>query len=107
QRPKTKPASLFLYAVTRSYLEGTHNALAAFGSNRDGKKGKCQIVIGLLCDEDGQPVSIEVFPGNTHDPQTFAAQITKVTARFGVHEITSVADRRLRTGQESNNLARQ
>ena len=31
-----------------SYLEGTHNALAAFGSNRDGKKGKLQIVIGLL-----------------------------------------------------------
>ena len=66
---QTKPASLFLYDVTSSYLEGTHNALAAFGYNRDGKKGKLQIVIGLLCDEDGHPVSIEVFPGNTQDPQ--------------------------------------
>ena len=63
QRTKTKPINLFLYDVTSSYLEGTHNALAAFGYNRDGKKGKRQIVIGLLCDEDGQPVSIEVFPG--------------------------------------------
>ena len=69
QRTKTKPVSLFLYDVTSSYLEGTHNALAAFGYNRDGKKGKRQIVIGLLCDEDGHPVSIEVFPGNTQDPQ--------------------------------------
>src|SRR5439155_16868542 len=68
QRTKTKPIHLFLYAVTRSYFEGTHNALAAFGYNRDGKKGKMQIVIGLLCDEDGYPVSIEVFPGNTQDP---------------------------------------
>src|SRR3990172_8640395 len=42
---------LFLYDVTSSYLEGTQNELSAFGYNRDGKKGKRQIVIGLLCDE--------------------------------------------------------
>jgi transposase len=74
---KTKSVSLFLYDVTSSYLEGTHNELAAFGYNRDGKKGKLQIVVGLLCDEDGHPVSIEVFPGNTHDPHTVASQVAK------------------------------
>src|SRR5215471_451864 len=104
QRQKTKPASLFLYDVTSSYVEGTHNALAAFGYNRDGKKGKRQIVIGLLCDEDGHPVSIEVFPGNTQDPQTFAAQINKVKARFGVHEITFVGDRGMIKGQQIEDL---
>jgi hypothetical protein len=46
QRTKTQPSTLFLYEVTRSYLEGTHNALAAFGSNRDGTQGKRPIVIG-------------------------------------------------------------
>ena len=46
QRQKPKPTSLFLYEVTRSSLEGTHNALAALGSNRDGKKGQRQLVIG-------------------------------------------------------------
>jgi hypothetical protein len=107
QRTKTKPVSLFLYDVTSSYLEGTHNELAAFGYNRDGKKGKRQIVIGLLCDEDGQLVSIEVFPGNTHDPQTFAAQITKVKARFGVHEITFVGARGMIKGQQIEDLAQQ
>jgi Transposase DDE domain len=105
QRHKTKPASLFLYDVTSSYLEGTHNALAAFGYNRDGKKGKRQIVIGLLCDEDGQPVSIEVFPGNTHDPQTFMAQLNKVKARFGVDEITFVGDRGMIKGPQIEDLA--
>jgi Transposase DDE domain len=107
QRQKTKPASLFLYDVTSSYLEGTQNALAAFGYNRDGKKGKRQIVIGLLCDEDGHAVSIEVFPGNTHDPQTFAAQINKVKARFGVHAITFVGDRGMLKGQHIEDLAQQ
>jgi transposase len=107
QRTKTTPVSLFLYDVTSSYLEGTHNALAAFGYNRDGKKGKRQIVIGLLCDEDGHPVSIEVFPGNTQDPQTFAAQINKVKARFGVHAITFVGDRGMIKGPQIDDLAQQ
>jgi hypothetical protein len=107
QRIKTKPVSLFLYDVTSSYLEGTQNAFAAFGYNRDGKKGKRQIVIGLLCDEDGHPVSIEVFPGNTQDPHTFAAQINKVKARFGVTAITFVGDRGMIKGQQIEDLAKQ
>src|SRR5712692_4029364 len=107
QRIKTKPVSLFLYDVTSSYLEGTHNALAAFGYNRDGKKGKLQIVIGLLCDEDGHPVSIEVFPGNTQDPQTVAAQVEKLKGRFGVQEITFVGDRGMIKSQQIADLAKQ
>jgi Transposase DDE domain len=107
QRSKTKPVNLFLYDVTSSYLEGTHNALAAFGYNRDGKKGKLQIVIGLLCDEAGEPVSIEVFPGNTPDPHTVAAQLVKVKTRFGVTEITFVGDRGMIKGQQVEDLATQ
>src|SRR5256885_490969 len=104
QRTQTKPVSLFLYDVTSSYLEGTHNALAAFGDNRDGKKGKMQIVIGLLCDEDGHPVSIEVFPGNTQDPRTFTAQLEKVKSRFGATAITFVGDRGMIKGQQIDDL---
>jgi hypothetical protein len=107
QRTKTTPVNLFLYDVTSSYLEGTQNALAAFGYNRDGKKGKRQIVIGLLCDEDGAPVSIDVFPGNTQDPQTFAAQLAKVKTRFGVRDITFVGDRGMIKGQQIEDLAQQ
>src|SRR5215831_14091748 len=107
QRHKMQPTSLFLYDVTRSYVEGTHNALAAFGYNRDGKKGKRQMVLGLLCAEDGQPVSIEVFPGNTADPHTFTAQLEKVKARFGVQEVTFVGDRGMIKGQQVEDLAKQ
>ncbi|MBW1723929.1 MAG: IS1634 family transposase [Deltaproteobacteria bacterium] len=88
-----KHPGLFLYDVTSSYLEGTHNELAAFGYNRDGKKGKRQIVIGLLCNEEGKPLSIEVFSGNTQDPKTLASQIRKVAKRFGGSEVTFVGDR--------------
>ena len=84
---------LFLYDVTSSYLEGTKNELGAFGYNRDGKKGKLQIVIGLLCDESGQPISAEVFKGNTQDPATFGPQVKKVAQRFGCQRVTMVGDR--------------
>ena len=63
-----------------------------------------QIVMGLLCDEDGQPVSIEVFPGNTQDPRTVAAQLAKVKSRFGATAITFVGDRGMIKGQQIDDL---
>jgi hypothetical protein len=91
---------LFLYDVTSSYLEGQDNALGAYGYNRDGKKGKKQIVIGLLCDEQGEPVSTEVFQGNTQDPATFASQVKKAQDRFGCERVTFVGDRgMIKSGQ--------
>ncbi len=80
--PSGQPPELFLYYVTSNYLEGEKNQLAAF-LIRDGKKGKRQIVIGLLCDDQGTALSIEVFQGNTADTQTFSHQVTKVAQRFG------------------------
>lgn len=85
--------ALYLYDVTSSYLEGTENELSAFGYNRDKKKGKQQIVIGLLCSESGVPLSIEVFPGNTNDTKTLLPQVKKIKSRFGGGEITLVGDR--------------
>jgi hypothetical protein len=92
-RGASKGGGLFLYDVTSSYLEGTENELAAFGYNRDGKRGKKQIVIGLLCDGEGEPVSVEVFRGNTQDAQTFAPQVAKAAERFGARDVTFVGDR--------------
>jgi len=95
---------LFLYDVTSSYLEGTENELSAFGYNRDGKKGKRQIVIGLLCDESGVPISVEVFTGNTQDTRTFASQIKKVAERFGGGEVTFVGDRGMIKSEQGEEL---
>ncbi|MCA9770736.1 IS1634 family transposase [Candidatus Dependentiae bacterium] len=85
--------SIFLYDVTSSYLEGTHNELAEFGYNRDKKKGKKQIVIGLLCDEEGNPLSTQVFKGNTQDPATVSEQVKKIAQRFGCTDVTFVGDK--------------
>ena len=85
--------TLVLYDVSSSYLEGRCCELARLGYNRDGKKGKLQIVYGLLCAADGCPVAIEVFAGDTGDPRTLAAQIDKVKKRFALERVALVGDR--------------
>lgn len=99
-KSKDTPPNLFLYDVTSSYLEGDHNALAEWGYNRDKKKGKKQIVIGLLTGEDGTPVTTEVFKGNTQDTSSFASQIQKCKERFKCENVTLVGDRgMIKSGQ--------
>ncbi len=87
------PPTLFLYDITSSYLEGQHNALGDFGYSRDGKRGKLQIVIGLLTDSTGEPLAVRVFAGNTGDPVTVVDQIRILQNQFGVQELVFVGDR--------------
>jgi transposase len=98
--------TLFLYDVTSSYLEGTENALADWGYNRDGKKGKKQIVVGLLADSEGNPVAIEVFKGNTSDVATFHSQVEKARHRFGCEKVTFVGDRGMIKSGQIKDLAK-
>ena len=90
-------ATLLLYDVSSSYLEGRLCPLAAFGYNRDGQKGKQQIVFGLLCSAAGCPLAVEVFPGNTADPTTLGRQVDKIRKRFGIARIALVGDRGMLT----------
>jgi hypothetical protein len=88
-----KPPALVLYDVTSSYFEGESNELGQYGYNRDGKQGKLPIVIGLLTAEDGDPLAVRVFEGNTADPVTVAEQITILKERLGITEVVMVGDR--------------
>ena len=85
--------AIYLYDVTSVYFEGLANELADFGYNRDGKKGKKQLVAGLLTDGNGEPMSIELYRGNTGDPPTFLDAVQKLKVRFGAQEVALVGDR--------------
>jgi transposase len=89
--------TLVLYDVTSTYFEGRHCPLAKLGHSRDGKKGKLQIVFGLLCDRRGCPIAVEVFDGNTGDPTTLSKQIEKLRQRFGIQRVVFVGDRGMLT----------
>ena len=101
-RPTHPKDQLFLYDVTSSYLEGDYNALAAWGYNRDHKEGKKQLVVGLLTDSQGEPVSIQVYRGNTSDLKTFGQQVHKIKKELGCEGVTLVGDRgMIRTEQKA------
>ena len=86
-------SSLILYDLTSTYVEGTECPLATYGYSRDKKKGKMQIVFGILTDKKGCPIAVEVFEGNKKDCQTLSEQIEKVRTRFGISHIIWVGDR--------------
>src|SRR5260370_19476667 len=85
--------TLVLYDVSSAAFEGRTCPLGAIGHPKDGVRGRLQIVYGLLTSKDGIPVAIEVFAGNTGDPTTVAAQVTKVKDRFGITKLVLVGDR--------------
>lgn len=96
---RAMPSTLYLYDVTSSYLEGHKNELARPGYNRDGKRFKKQIVVGLLTDAMGEPVAIRVYAGNTSDPSTVADPIRFLADEIGAKDIVFVGDRgMLKTG---------
>jgi transposase len=92
-----KDGTFVLYDLTSTYFEGTKCPLAKLGHNRDKKKGKLQIEIGLLCDRDGRPVAVEVFEGNTGDPSTVSTQVEKLRERFNLKRVVVVGDRGMLT----------
>jgi len=85
--------SLVLYDLTSTYFEGRHCPLAKLGHSRDDKKGKLQVVFGLMTNGEGCPVAVEVYAGNTSDPKTVSDQVTKLRQRFGLQRVILVGDR--------------
>ena len=85
--------TLVLYDVSSAAFEGRTCPLGAIGHPKDGVHGRLQIVYGLLTSRDGIPVAIEVFKGNTGDPTTVAAKVTKVKDRSVTEKVVLVGDR--------------
>ena len=90
-------STLVLYDLTSTWLTGRCCELAARGHSRDGKRDDPQIVFGLVCTAQGCPIAVEVFPGNTGDPATVAAQVSKLRERFGIEHIIWTGDRGMLT----------
>ena len=101
---KKKSTRLILYDITSAYFEGECCPLAVFGNDRDHKKGKMIILIGLLADEEGQPIAVEVFKGNTSEQTTVLDQIRRLQDDFGMEEIIFVGDRGMLTKARRSEL---
>jgi len=98
------PGALVLYDLTSSVVEGRHCPLARHGHSRDGRPGTLQVEYGLVTDEGGRPIAVEVVPGDTADPATVPAAVTKLRDRFGLAEVVLVGDRGMLTSARIEGL---
>lgn len=103
QRHLTDGATV-LYDVTSSYYEGRTCPWAKFGHDRDGQKGLPIIVYGVMTDDEGRPVAVEVYEGNTGDPSTVADQADKLRQKFGLSSVVLVGDRGMLTQTQIKEL---
>jgi hypothetical protein len=99
-----KNGGLALYDLTSSYFEGLTCPLARLGHNRDGKKGKLQVNYGLLTSDQGIPVAVSVFEGNSGDPKTLLPQVDKMRKQFGIGTFVIVGDRGMITQKQVDAL---
>ncbi len=97
-----KGGLLVLFDVSSSYYTGRKSSLRQYGYSRDHRTDRPQIVYGLLCDAEGRPISIEVLPGNTADPNAFSNLVQRVRQRFGIDRVIFVGDRGMITSKRIN-----
>ena len=95
---------LVLYDLSSSYFEGHQCPLAKLGYNRDGKKGKLQVNYGLLTDERGCPIAVQVYEGNASDSTTLLDQVERVRSDFGIDGFVIVGDRGMITEKQISSL---
>ncbi|MCY3597669.1 MAG: IS1634 family transposase [Rhodospirillales bacterium] len=84
---------LVLWDLSSTWYEGSHCPLARFGYSRDRKRGVPQINFGLLCDRDGRPVAVTVYPGNIADKETLLPELDRLQRRFSLSRVVMVGDR--------------
>jgi transposase len=88
--------TVYLYDLTSTYFEGQcrRNDKAKLGHSRDKRPDCKQVVVGLVVNRDGFPITHEVFAGNTRDHSTLATMLDRLTEHAGLKEgATVVVDR--------------
>jgi len=88
-----REGGVVLYDVTNSSYEGKTCPLAQYGYDKDGNKGLPIIAYGVVTDEEGRPIAVSVYPGNTGDSSTVSEQTEKLRKRFCLSRMVLVGDR--------------
>ena len=85
---------MVLFDVTTLYFESQKkDDFKNFGYSKDCKFNEVQIVLSLIIDAQGRPLSYEVFPGNTYEGNTLLPVLQRVKSKHKINKIIVVADR--------------
>ena len=83
------------YDLTTSYFVGYTCKLSAFGKGKAECRGRRQVLLGVLINDEGYPFKWDVFPGNTAEVKTLKQNINACKTRFKLSgaNVTLVFDR--------------
>ncbi|BAW18140.1 putative new IS transposase [Mycoplasmopsis bovigenitalium] len=94
---KSKLDEIYFDSSTVYFESFSREGLRVPGYSKDAKFKEDQIVIGLACDKNGIPIYMKVFKGNTGDSRTMIPFILELETKFGIKNITIIADRGMST----------
>jgi transposase len=89
----------YLDVTTYAFESTRWGELRMFGFSKDHKNNEVQVVMALLLDNNGIPITYELFPGNTMDQNTLIEAVEKLKVIYRLDKITVVADRGLNGGE--------
>src|SRR4030043_2489276 len=88
------PVNIVFYDLTTIYFESQQaDALKKYGYSKDNKTDCVQVVIGLVINQDGLPISYHLFPGNTYEGKTVVPVLNKLKKDFLLEKIIFVGDK--------------
>ncbi len=94
-----KDGCIILYDITNTWFEGEYkdSKEVTYGKPKGGKYGYKQIALGLLANNEGCPVAVEIFRGNTSDQTTVLDQVKTISEKYGIKEAVFTGDRGMLT----------
>jgi transposase len=85
---------MVFFDTTSIYFEGeAGEELGEYGHSKDHRSDRYQMIVGVVLDETGSPISCEMWPGNTADVNTLLPVVERLRNRFGITDFCVVADR--------------
>ena len=82
------------FDVTTLYFESKNcDNLKNFGFSKDCKFNDVQIVLSLIVDKQGRPLSYGLFPGNTFEGNSLLPCLLELKQSYNINKVIIVADR--------------
>lgn len=92
----TQHLDIVLFDVTTLAFESvTPTDLLEFGYSKDGKPGEVQVVLAVLSDLRGLPITYKLFPGSTSEFETLEEVLRGFVSQYKIKKIRVIADRGL------------
>jgi transposase len=85
---------IVFFDTTSIYFEGEGGeTIGQRGHSKDHRPDLKQMVVGMVLDQNGNPLCSELWPGNTADVKSLAPIVERLKTRFGIGSVCIVADR--------------